>query len=931
MNDFSIDPLDNTLSDVHSALNMSFYSEPSIHHQTSQENIGTESIENLEHIETNQTENYRLRWKDNIGSTFKGSFSEQNINQLLDKLNSYNEGNTNQTDIDELTNDLVNIYIKTAQSVGLCKNIKDHNPNQKKSYTRRYSQKDWFDDDCENKRKEYMKLKNKGHYIKGRQEKKKHSKLLSAKHKEYKKFLSKKENRFRITIEEKLRNSKNSDPKSYWKILGNDAKPVKENNISLNCFKEHFQKLNQVYREVQADFNPTQILEPNQNDSGNSDLQELNRDYTTADIEKLIKKLKNGKSPGSDNIIGEYLKNSPEILIETIVNLFNLVLKTGVVPSNWCVGIIIPLFKNKGSVNNVDNYRGITLLSVIGKLFTSSLNERLSKFVDNTSARGEEQVGFRAGYSTLYHIFVLHTLIGFYLNNKRRLYCCFIDYSKAFDLIDRVTLWRKLIDTGIKGNVLRVIYNLYIKAKSCVKKGKNISDFFNCNVGVRQGDNLSPLLFAMYINDFESYVKNKYDGLPFLNVEIDRLIGDNELDMYLRLYILLYADDTIILAESVNQLQLALNAVKSYCDANFLKINLTKTKVIIFSRGKIRNLPEFFYGTEKVEIVDDYIYLGVTINYNGSFTKAIEKQIGQARKAMFSMITKARRLQLPVDIQLELFEKTVVPVLLYGCEVWGCGNTSDLEVFYRSFLKITLKLGKATPNCMVYGETGTCQLQKKIFKRMLLFWFKVSEDKNSKIATKMYKIMFKLHNNSYYSFPWAKKIVDILDSCGHSYLWVQQEQYESKMLHFHSITQTIDDCILSTWNEKVQSGSRCKNYRIFKETLELEFYLTNLKPILRIAMSKFRCANNKLPSNDYRYIGNDAEKICKLCNIKEVGDEFHYLFICTHFKNERKTYLKKYYIVKPNTFKMNKLFNTKNKKTLVMLARFQVAILSYFN
>jgi hypothetical protein len=162
-------------------------------------------------------------------------------------------------------------------------------------------------------------------------------------------------------------------------------------------------------------------------------------------------------------------------------------------------------------------------------------------------------------------------------------------------------------------------------------------------------------------------------------------------------------------------------------------------------------------------------------------------------------------------------------------------------------------------------------------------------------------------------------------------LWVQQEQYESKMLHFHSITQTIDDCILSAWNEKVQSGSRCKNYRIFKETLELEFYLTNLKPILRIAMSKFRCANNKLPSNDYRYIGNDAEKICKLCNIKEVGDEFHYLFICTHFKNERKMYLKKYYIVKPNTFKMNKLFNTKNKKTLVMLARFQVAILSYFN
>lgn len=348
-----------------------------------------------------------------------------------------------------------------------------------------------------------MKLKNKGRRIKNKKAKKIHSALLSNKHKEYKKFINKKENSFRINIGKKLRELKSTYSKGYWSLLGNDSKPHRENNISLGDFKDHFQKLNQIYRDVQSDFNPAQMLKPAQNFPHNFDLQQLNRDFTTTDIQRLIKKLKNGKSPGSDNIIAEYLKNSPETLVETLTNLFNLVLKTGVVPSNWCTGVIIPLFKNKGSVNNVDNYRGITLLSVIGKLFTSGLNERLAKFVDDTSARGEEQVGFRAGYSTMYHIYVLHTLIGFYLNNKKRLYCCFIDYSKAFDLIDRVTLWRKLIDTGIQGNVLRVIYNLYTKAKSCVKKGRDISDFFNCNVGVRQGENLSPLLFAMYINDLK--------------------------------------------------------------------------------------------------------------------------------------------------------------------------------------------------------------------------------------------------------------------------------------------------------------------------------------------------------------------------------------------------------------------------------------------
>ena len=319
------------------------------------------------------------------------------------------------------------------------------------------------------------------------------------------------------------------------------------------------------------------------------------------------------------------------------------------------------------------------------------------------------------------HIFVLHCIIDFYLQKKKRLYSAFIDYSKAFDLINRSTLWIKLLGIGVKGKIINVIYNLYDSAKSCVRKCNNLSDFFHCNVGVRQGENLSPLLFAIYLNDFESFIAQEYEGLTFLSSEASRLLGDDVFEMYLRLYILLYADDTIVLAESPNQLQAALNSVQRYCEKNSLKLNLTKTKVIVFSRGKIRNIPKFWYGEEQVEVVDDYIYLGVKINYNGSFTKAIEKQIDQARKAMFSLITKARRLQLPVDLQIELFDKTVVPILLYGCEVWGCSNISEIEVFYRKFLKIVLKVGKSTPNCMVYGETGKFPLQLTIFTRIVNF------------------------------------------------------------------------------------------------------------------------------------------------------------------------------------------------------------------
>ena len=149
-----------------------------------------------------------------------------------------------------------------------------------------------------------------------------------------------------------------------------------------------------------------------------------------------MKNLKNNKSSGIDNIINEYLKNSPDSVVTLIVDFFNVVLKSGVVPSDWCAGIIHPLYK-KGPANDPNNFRGITLLSVIGKLFTSCLNHRLSYYVESVGLLGEDQAGFRKGYSTTDHIFTLNSLVQLYLKNNKRLYCAFIDYAKAFDTIDR--------------------------------------------------------------------------------------------------------------------------------------------------------------------------------------------------------------------------------------------------------------------------------------------------------------------------------------------------------------------------------------------------------------------------------------------------------------------------------------------------------------
>ena len=95
---------------------------------------------------------------------------------------------------------------------------------------------------------------------------------------------------------------------------------------------------------------------------------------------------------------------------------------------------------------------------------------------------------------------------------------------------------------------LRVIHNLYLNAKSCVKVDDKISDYFSCNVGVRQGENLSPLLFAIFLNDFEYAISRKYNGLSDLSHEINETLSDDDVEHFLKLYVLLYADDTIVLA-----------------------------------------------------------------------------------------------------------------------------------------------------------------------------------------------------------------------------------------------------------------------------------------------------------------------------------------------------------------------------------------------
>jgi hypothetical protein len=531
----------------------------------------------------------RPRWAEDKKACFVQNLSLERITLLNEDIVQLtkNVNNVKQMDIDNLYNEVCNII----QDGGFASETLVNNRCKKKVYKRSKPKQKWFSKDCEIKRREFFRAKNIDKMIKSEHTKVNRINASRA----YKKELNKCHNEYKKQFVKRLRGLKSSNPKEYWNILkGSEDSSRTMSQISTDIFYNHFKMLNTV-GEAPKDIKLASLT-VTENDV-------LNCKFTNEEVLKCLKKLKNNKACGSDLVINEFIKASSDVLLTTITMLFNLVLDSGRIPDSWTEGVIVPVFK-KGDTTSPNNYRGITVLSCIGKLFTSVINERLSHYIEDSGLLGEEQAGFRQGYSTIDHTFTLKCIIDLYLRRRKRLYCAFIDYRKAFDTINRVALWQKLASCMINGKVLKVIYNMYDKAKSCVRNGGEISDYFPCQVGVKQGENLSPLLFAIYLNDLSATLAEKTKGLQYMSDEIRDVLSDDDIELYLKMYVLLYADDTILLAESATDLQGMLDTMEEYCNTWELDINVSKTKIVIFSRGKVRNIPVFIYKEAPVEVVD---------------------------------------------------------------------------------------------------------------------------------------------------------------------------------------------------------------------------------------------------------------------------------------------------------------------------------------
>ena len=498
-------------------------------------------------------------------------------------------------------------------------------------------------------------------------------------------------------------------------------------------------------------------------------------------------------------------------------------------------------------------------------------------------------------------------------HKKSKLFCAFVDFTKAFDSVWRSGLWSKLVKYNVTGKLLNVIKNLYRGVKSCLKLNNNLTDFFVCDRGVRQGENLSPILFSLYLNDLEHYLKSKSDrGVKLV---------DYDLDIFLQILVLLYADDTVLFAKSEAELLSLLESFSDYCVTWKLDINVDKTKILVFGDRPKRNR-DIFIKNKRFEIVDTFKYLGIVFSKNRKFAKAKCHVSDQAKKALFSLYVKIRNLNLPLDCQLKLFDNTVVPLLLYGCEIWGFGDLNCIEKIHTDFLKHILNVKKSTPHCMLYGDLGRFPLSILIKKRIIGFWYRlINNDYN--LSSLLYKIVV----NDYYVnsnvYSWLNCVKDIFNECGLSYIWYNQAYQFSREHLLTLVESSLKHQYLQNWTSLVNESPKCINYRIYKQEHKFEIIYNDLPDRYLRSIVHFRLCNTHLPIEKGRWMGlQHNDRKCNLCNLNDIGDEFHYLLKCPYFNYERNKFISHVNTNSTNIFTFKKIMTDNNLNNMINLCRF---------
>ena len=337
------------------------------------------------------------------------------------------------------------------------------------------------------------------------------------------------------------------------------------------------------------------------------------------------------------------------------------------IPDDWRRGIILPFWKNKGNKDVCSNHRGITLLSIPGKLFAMILLERIRPTFHNH--RRSEQAGFTAGRSTTEQIFAIRQIIEKSKEFNKSTYIAFIDFKAAFDSVSRDSLWKILQICGVPQELSVLVRQLYTDTRSAVRLASSLSEEFSIETGVKQGCVIAPDLFNCVIDHLMRRLMNRCNlGIQLGEYQL------TDLD---------YADDIAIFAPSACVLQEALTILQEEANLVGTQISWPTTKLMAITPKPTNHLPLKICNKEVV-FVNSFTYLGSLITNDGFSSRDITSRIVKAASAMCRLSNPLfRKHRISIRTKINMYRALVVSVLLCSSEAWATtlADRRRLDVF----------------------------------------------------------------------------------------------------------------------------------------------------------------------------------------------------------------------------------------------------------
>ncbi len=406
-------------------------------------------------------------------------------------------------------------------------------------------------------------------------------------------------------------------------------------------------------------------------------------------------------------------------------------------------------------------------------------------------------------------------------------------------------------------------------------------------LGLAQGDSLSPLIFSLYIADIQEYITKFGHGIEIMNIII---------------YLLCFADDMVLLANNEAELQKKIDKLQIYFHDLGLKVNLEKTKVMVFRKGgKLKKGLSFTYEGKQIEIVKEYTYLGVPFSSSGAFRLAAQnfKKKGiQAINAVWETITRGK--MVTWSNQMMMGTSVVQSVALYCSHIWAWHYMKELHTVQNQFIKRVLRLHRQVPGHIVRLETGVTQMECYVMTQALNFWRRmlITDDNRYVKACFKFQVHFsqerhEKNDKNNIRMNWGLTIRKQLKDVNFAHLWDEQD-----LVALTACYDTILSRMSTHIREKMMAKLNSANstYGYYKQLIprNAAIYLFRLKerPLMRLLAQARMNQGYFSYQNDYYQL--EPSQPCTFCNLGENDNLFHMIFKCKQHTQLREIYIRQY-------------------------------------